>query len=92
HNIPGKFLTYMQSGLPVIASVNSGNDLIEMIRSADVGYVSGSGDPAELASLADRLFGDLGAGVDMSARCKKLFSRLFTTKTAVQQLVGALRS
>ena len=26
HNIPGKFLTYMQNGMPVLACVNSGND------------------------------------------------------------------
>ena len=32
HNIPGKFLTYMQAGLPVLARINSGNDLVEIIK------------------------------------------------------------
>jgi len=32
HNIPGKFLSYMQSGLPVLASINPGNDLVELIQ------------------------------------------------------------
>ena len=31
HNLPGKFLSYMQSGLPVLASINPGNDLAELI-------------------------------------------------------------
>ncbi len=39
HNIPGKFLTYMQSGLPVLANVNAGNDLAQMIRDEQVGQV-----------------------------------------------------
>jgi hypothetical protein len=36
---PGKFLTYMQSGLPVLANVNAGNDLAQMIRDEQVGQV-----------------------------------------------------
>ena len=32
HNIPGKFLTYMQAGLPVLASINPGNYLIRLIE------------------------------------------------------------
>ena len=40
HNIPGKFLSYMQSGLPVLAAINSGNDLEHIINSNKVGCVS----------------------------------------------------
>jgi hypothetical protein len=39
HNIPGKFLSYMQAGLPVLASINPGNDLAELIQREDVGRV-----------------------------------------------------
>jgi glycosyltransferase involved in cell wall biosynthesis len=31
HNIPGKFISYLEAGLPVAACVNSGNDLIKII-------------------------------------------------------------
>ena len=37
HNIPGKFLSYMQSGLPVLATINAGNDLAELIQAERVG-------------------------------------------------------
>ena len=30
HNIPGKFLSYMRAGLPVLASVNKDNDIIRL--------------------------------------------------------------
>lgn len=32
HNIPGKFISYLEAGLPVAACVNSNNDLIDIIR------------------------------------------------------------
>ncbi|WP_211160137.1 hypothetical protein [Aromatoleum aromaticum] len=41
HNIPGKFLTYMQSGLPVLANINPGNDLVDLIDSEQVGRIPG---------------------------------------------------
>ena len=37
HNIPGKFLTFMQAGLPVLVSINPGNDLICLIEQEQVG-------------------------------------------------------
>src|SRR5450830_678375 len=37
HNIPGKFLTYMQSGLPVLAKINPDNDLEKIVLEYRVG-------------------------------------------------------
>ncbi|HPM47891.1 MAG TPA: glycosyltransferase family 4 protein [bacterium] len=40
HNFPGKTLDYMNASLPIIASVNEGNDLKKMIESdANCGFV-----------------------------------------------------
>ena len=39
HNIPGKFVSYVQYGLPVLARVNGGNDLVGLIESEGVGRV-----------------------------------------------------
>ena len=38
NNIPGKFIAYMRAGLPVLASVNAGNEIIQMINKNGVGY------------------------------------------------------
>ena len=32
HNIPGKFLSYLQAGLPVLAKINPGTDLQNIIE------------------------------------------------------------
>jgi glycosyltransferase involved in cell wall biosynthesis len=39
HNIPGKFISYLEAGLPVAACVNPGNDLIKVIEDENLGMV-----------------------------------------------------
>lgn len=90
HNIPGKFLTYMQCGLPVLANVNAGNDLAEIIRKEKVGAVTEHNDLEELERLAEQLLVASAQDEQLSNRCKKLFERLFAVNGAVGQIVSAL--
>ena len=39
HNIPGKLIAYLEAGIPVLAKVNVGNDLLELIPNASLGQV-----------------------------------------------------
>jgi len=90
HNIPGKFLTYMQSSLPVLANINRGNDLAALIRSEQVGQVCESNQVDELAELANKLLEQISADSVLPARCYNLFEREFSTEQAVRQIVKAL--
>lgn len=89
HNIPGKFLTYMQSGLPVLANVNAGNDLAQMIRDEQVGQVCESNQVDELVVLVERLLVSFEANDGLSERCRRLFEREFAVEKTVQQIVSA---
>ncbi len=90
HNIPGKFLTYMQSGLPVLANVNAGNDLAQMILDQQVGQVCESNDPLALRQLAEQLLEEIQVDVNLSMRCKALFEKQFAVEAAAKQIVAAL--
>ena len=90
HNIPGKFLTYMQSGLPVLANINAGNDLAGIIRDENVGRVCEDGSADALAQLALELIDGL-VNDGYRARCRALYSRLFAPEAAVKQIVAALK-
>jgi len=90
HNIPGKFLTYMQSGLPVLANINAGNDLAAMIRREQVGAVCESNDIDELYQLSVRLLDQLATDPGMAQRCRQLFERTFSVDQTVRQIVAAL--
>jgi len=90
HNIPGKFLTYMQAGLPVLASINAGNDLVEIIQKNNIGRVSLGKDQNFLEVLARELLDLLDTDHNVKDRCRNLYLELFSPEMAVKQIVYAL--
>lgn len=92
HNIPGKFLTYMQSGLPVLANVNAGNDLAQLIRNEQVGQVCESSRLEDLLYFATKLLMQIELDAQLPVRCRNLFEREFAVERAVRQIVAALSS
>lgn len=90
HNLPGKFLSYMQSGLPVLASINPGNDLAELIQREGVGRVCTDYSVETLQRLAVELADEIAAGKNVSVRCRALLARLFSPEAAVTQIAAAL--
>lgn len=90
HNIPGKFLTYMQSGLPVLANINAGNDLAQIIRNESVGQVCESNQLDEILLLAEKILDQIQTDSGLSARCTALFAREFAVEKTVEQIIAAL--
>ncbi len=89
-NIPGKFLTYMQAGLPVLARINPGNDLADLIDREGVGRVCTDDSVITLQRLALELSEDQASRESTAVRCRDLFAKLFSPVTAVRQIVAAL--
>lgn len=96
HNIPGKFLSYMQAGLPVLASINPGNDLEGLILRERVGRVCTDQSAETLQRLALELVDEVAAEVGvngaqaLAARCQALSAKIFSPEAAVRQIVAAL--
>jgi glycosyltransferase involved in cell wall biosynthesis len=90
HNIPGKFLSYMQAGLPVLASINPGNDLAQIISDERVGQVCESNQVGELLQVTNYLLAQIESDGQMSSRCRNLFQREFAVDKTVRQIVSAL--
>ncbi len=90
HNIPGKFLTYMQNGLPTLAVLNQGNDLADLIRQEQVGEVCDTHQVDVLTASALRLLDQLDSDKAIRSRCRQLFDRHFSAEQAVHQIVAAI--
>ena len=58
----------MQAGLPVLASINPGNDLAELIQREDVGRVCTDRSADTLQQLAVELADEIAYGKSVSAR------------------------
>lgn len=90
HNIPGKFVAYMQAGLPVLANINAGNDLVSIIRDGQVGFVCESNRLDELEDLSKKILLQISQKNNFSIRCRELFDRYFSVEKAVRQISSSL--
>lgn len=82
HNIPGKFLSYMRAGLPVLAVVNQGNDLIKLINNWSVGRVTTNRSMVNLENLIEGFLNEIERNGDaLSSRCLALSEEVFSQKS-----------
>ena len=89
-NIPGKFLAYMQAGLPVLANINAQNDLERVINDNNVGKVVNDNSLEKLTQFARELSVDKNDDPMVSERCKALSASAFSSEAAVKQIIDAL--
>ena len=86
HNIPGKFVSYVQYGLPVLARVNRGTDLEKLIEDSGVGRVYVGDSVNELKALAEELADDDALRSAMSERGTRLGRSMFSPEAAARQI------
>ena len=90
HNIPGKFLSYLRAGIPVIARVNAGTDLIQIIDDEHVGRAFTGNAASEMACFAQILMNDTVLHAAMSIRALKLAEKDFSPTSTVLQIMSHL--
>lgn len=90
HNVPGKFLSYMRAGLPVLASINPGNDLADLIEHEGVGKASSDHSAETLQRLAEQLVEGVAADAARPARCRAVLAKYFSPAAVVKQITDAL--
>ena len=90
HNIPGKFVSYLRSGLPVLANVNSGNEICGLINSERIGRAVSTANPRRIADALIALVSDVENDLAIRSRCANVFQREFSVERAVKQIVEAI--
>jgi glycosyltransferase involved in cell wall biosynthesis len=77
----------MVQGLPILGSVNQGNDLKEVIEGAHAGYVTINGDHEGLVKNAIQLL-DKQKRSSMGDHSKKLLHSTFTVQSIAKSIVN----
>lgn len=90
HNIPGKFVSYMHYGIPVLGRLNAGTDLIRLIEEEGVGHAYAGHAAVEMKRLAEQFADDEAMRQDMSERARRLGRRMFSPEAAAPQILAAL--
>jgi glycosyltransferase involved in cell wall biosynthesis len=91
HNIPGKLLSYLYWGLPVLASVNPGNDLFDLLNGNRAGFCLANGDHEELVTAAQQLVDRPALRSEMGRNARRLLEQSFSVKAAADQILSHLQ-
>jgi glycosyltransferase involved in cell wall biosynthesis len=88
HNIPGKFISYLEAGLPVVACVNQNNDLVALIEQNKLGIVSS--DPFRLSGKIPQFIQKLPDGCKERARA--FYDANYQPRAAAQKILAVVSS
>ena len=81
--IPSKLLTYMASGRPIVASVNSNSEAAVRIREADCGLILPPEDPQSLVNAIKYLHSNPGEGQRLGRNGRKYVAEHFSKQTVL---------
>lgn len=92
HNFPGKLLGYMVESLPILGSVNGGNDIIELINESGAGLVSVNGNDDIFLKNAVKLIDDQLCRNEMGVNSFNLVNKLFSVESAANKILSQVDS
>jgi len=87
-NFPGKMLGYMLYSMPILASINPGNDLRDILEEKQAGLVSINGDDQQFRDNAIRLIKDIDLRRRLGANASLLMESTFSVSRAAQQILA----
>lgn len=90
HNFPGKLLGYMVQSLPILGSVNEGNDLMDLINSHDAGLITVNGDDEFFLNNAIRFYDSSLLRKELGSNAYTLLKNEFAVPTIAQNILQAL--
>ena len=82
HNFPGKLLGYMVESIPIVGSVNLGNDLLSIVNDAGAGKVFINGEDESLLAFSIELLNNKKMRVVQGMSALKLLEDKFSVEAA----------
>jgi len=86
-NFPNKILNYMEYKLPILASINPGNEIKEFINKHGNGLVSDNGEDEMLLNHAKELLENELRRKEMGEKGYSMLEETFNVKSAANQIV-----
>jgi glycosyltransferase involved in cell wall biosynthesis len=87
-NFPGKMMSYMYHSKPMLASINQGNDLKQMLEDTKAGLVCINGQDDIFASYARRLVADEDLRRQLGLNARVLLEDTFSVSKAANQILS----
>jgi glycosyltransferase involved in cell wall biosynthesis len=88
HNIPGKFSSYMDSGLPVFGVVNPGNDLIDIVKKNNLGMLIDNSEFSAIKKCAEQFINSIDIYLAQKNQCQKISLQFFQAGRAAEEILN----
>lgn len=90
HNFPGKILGYIANNLPILGSVNSGNDLMTLVNEHQAGFVFENPNDHALHDGAQQLAQSESLRKVQGNNARRLLDSHFSVQSAAEKITLAL--
>lgn len=87
-NFPGKILGYMYFSMPMLCSINPGNDLKVMLERSEAGLCSLNGDDETLCANALKLANDAALRQAIGNNARQLLEREFSVSVVARRILS----
>lgn len=87
NNYPLKMIGYMQIGIPILASVNKSNEIINIIRDHDIGMVSLASETGTFNKNLNKMILNQSMRETQGKNANSLFSSKFSVRIAYTQIM-----
>lgn len=91
HNFPGKLLGYMVQSIPILGSVNFGNDLLEIVNDHNAGLITVNGDDEQLLNNALLLYQDKKLRSKIGRNAFTLLESEFSVQSVGNSIIKKLK-
>ena len=91
-NFPGKLLGYMYFSMPMLCSLNPGNDLRTMLERSEAGLCSLNGDDDALLANALKLANDAALRQTMGRNSRQLLERDFSVSVVARRILSHFKA
>lgn len=92
HNFPGKLLGYMVQSLPILGSVNQGNDLMDIVNTSGAGCIHVNGHDGALFTSAEQLYLNNELRLNMGRKAYHLLIDQFSVHSAARTIETRLEA
>lgn len=87
HNFPGKIMGYMLESLPILGSVNVGNDLLQLVNEKNTGFAFINGEDESLAEAALTLINSQALRKQKGLCAFEVLNQYFSVESAAVQML-----
>jgi len=86
NNFPGKFYSYLESNLPVLADINPSQEISEIIKKNKLGLISNPKNEYDLVEQMEKFIKKDFPIKNLNARYNRIYKKMFLTSSAYKKI------